>query len=369
MEISGSLGDLGTFIPLVVGLSVVAGMDFAAVLFWAGLFNIVTGFLFSIPMPVQPMKAIAAVAIAELLSPPQIAAAGILAGGIVFLLGVTGWITAMDRVVPRSLVRGIQLAIGLKLLLKGFGQLGGLPLWGWDSLSVGLLGLVAAFLLVGSRRLPAALLIFAAGLVVVWRVHPEALAQLHLSLYRPGLVTITASDWVTGFLRGTVPQVPLTLLNSVVAVCALSADLFPQRRARPREVAVSVGVMNLVGCWFGAMPMCHGAGGLAGQVRFGARTNGSILFLGSVKVLLALLFGATLLPVIRAYPASLLSVLLVVAGVELGAVARDQTRRADFVVVLVTAASSLAFGSTAVGFLAGLVTVVGARRGWFRLDG
>ena len=106
------------------------------------------------------------------------------------------------------------------------------------------------------------------------------------------------------------PQIPLTTLNSVIAVCALAADLFPDRKAEPRKVAVSVGLMNLVACWFGGMPMCHGAGGLAGQYRFGARTNGSILFLGGIKMALAVLFGSSLMTLCVASPASVLGVLL-----------------------------------------------------------
>src|SRR5690606_38237622 len=106
------------------------------------------------------------------------------------------------------------------------------------------------------------------------------------------------------------PQIPLTTLNSVIAVCALSADLFPARAATPRKVAISVGLMNLSACPFGGMPMCHGAGGLAGQYRFGARTNGSILFLGTVKMLLAVLLGGTLMALCQAFPASVLGVLL-----------------------------------------------------------
>ena len=70
----------------------------------------------------------------------------------------------------------------------------------------------------------------------------------------------------TGIILTGIPQLPVTTLNSVVAVCQLSADLFPARPARPVLVSVSVGLMNMVGSWFGAMPCCHGAGGLAAQV-------------------------------------------------------------------------------------------------------
>ena len=70
-----------------------------------------------------------------------------------------------------------------------------------------------------------------------------------------------------GIVLTGIPQLPLTTLNSVVAVCQLSEDLFPAKPVRPVLVSVSVGLMNMVGAWFGAMPCCHGAGGLAAQVR------------------------------------------------------------------------------------------------------
>ena len=118
-EVAGSLGDMGTFLPLLVGMAAQNGLDFGAALFFAGLFNIVTGLLFPIPMAVQPMKAIAAVALTEGLRAPQILAAGISVSAIILLLGVTGLIDWLNRAVPKSVVRGLQLALGLSLLMKG----------------------------------------------------------------------------------------------------------------------------------------------------------------------------------------------------------------------------------------------------------
>ena len=145
------------------------------------------------------------------------------------------------------------------------------------------------------------------------------------------------------------------MLNSIVAVCALSADLFPDRAASPRKVALSIGVMNLVGAPFGAMPMCHGAGGLAGQYRFGARTNGSILFLGSVKIMLALFFGSSLLALAVAFPASILGIMLAVSGVELASSIREEKLATGWPVILLTAGACLGLNNIAAGFAIGLV--------------
>merc|ERR1719491_952765 len=132
-------------------------------------------------------------------------------------------------------------------------------------------------------------------------------------------------EWLDGLLRGAVPQLPLTCLNSVVSVCALSVDLFRDpdmggKGVSRASVATSVGLMNVVGCWFGGMPSCHGAGGLAGQYRFGARSGTSILMLGTMKIVISLCFGKTLDNVIRYFPRTVLGVMLVFAGVELASV-------------------------------------------------
>ena len=367
-EISGSLGDMGTFLPLLVGMASQNGLDFAAALFFAGLFNVITGLTFSIPMAVQPMKAIAAVAITEGMTTPEILAAGASVSVFILILGVTGLISWVNRVVPKSVVRGLQLAVGLSLLMKGLRMVADTgAIAAPDSY---LTAAAAAFVVLGllsSRRVPAALVLFGAGiLLAIWKT-PLVAHSLQLSLWLPRWSPPGWPDFARAFGKAALPQIPLTTLNSVVAVCALSADLFPDRAASPRRVAVSVGLMNLGAAWFGGMPMCHGAGGLAGQYRFGARTNGSILFLGAVKMVTAVIFGASLMSFCRAFPASVLGVMLGFSGVELALVARDQTARAPAFTVLVTAGACLGL-NLALGFLIGLSLELLLRLRSFRLE-
>ena len=353
-EISGSLGDLGTFLPLLVGMSITNGLNFASALFFAGLFNIVTGLTFSIPMAVQPMKAIAAVAISEHLSLGQILASGICTSLVIFILGITGLITTVNRLIPKPVVRGLQLGLGLQLIGMGLQLVRDAHLlWGFDSISTGIVGFALVLAFASSRKVPSALILFVAGLGLAIAGDMGILSTLRLGFNLPHWVPLTWNDFSSSFFRAALPQIPLTTLNSVIAVCALSVDLFPDRPARPRKVAISVGLMNLVSGWFGGMPMCHGAGGLAGQYRFGARSSASILFLGSVKMLLAVLFGGSLLALLHIYPKSILGVLLSISGLELALVARDQTERVDATIMLGTAAGVLALGSTATGFAMG----------------
>jgi len=355
-EISGSLGDLGTFIPLLVGMSITNGLDFTSALFFSGVFNLVTGFVFGIPMAVQPMKAIAAVAISERLPLGQILAAGIWTSLIILVLGLSGLITVVDRVIPKPVVRGLQLGLGLQLLIKGIQLVRDTKvLWGLDSISVGVLGFALVLVFASSRKVPSALLLFVAGLGLALASNTGVLSSLRLGLNLPHWVPLTWDDFRGSFFRAALPQIPLTTLNSVIAVCALSVDLFPHQPARPKKVAISVGLMNLVSGWFGAMPMCHGAGGLAGQYRFGARSNASILFLGTVKIFLAVFFGASLLTLLHVYPESILGVLLSISGLELALMATDQTERVAVTIMLGTAAGILALSSTATGFAMGWI--------------
>ena len=156
-------------------------------------------------------------------------------------------------------------------------------------------------------------------------------------------------------------QVPTTLLNSCIAVCQLSQDLYPHRDTgvNVRSVSMSVGLINVVFCWFGALPMCHGSGGLAGQHRFGARTNLSVLMLGLSKLLLGLFVAAPLLQILRFFPASILAALLAVSAFELAASARSaMSDEADQVRLCLLTCSFTLFYGTAVGFLLGLISWV-----------
>lgn len=353
MEASGALGDLGTFIPLVVSLVVVCRLDLGSVFLFAGLYNIISGVLFNQPVPVQPMKAIAAVAIAETLSPGAIAAAGLGAGAVVFILGITGLVHTIERLVPRAVVRGIQLGVGLKLIIKGVAMVPSTSLTSFDGWVIATIA--AAFILTTSRwsRFPSALMLFGSGLVMLLLNNPDIMGALHWGWDGLTPTIPTLVEWKKGLVRGALPQVPLTVLNSVIAVCALSADLYPNKGIGTRPMAVSVGLMNLLGCWFGAMPMCHGAGGLAGLHRYGARSGGSVVMLGAAKVSIAVALGSSAIVLLNAYPMSILGVLLAFAGAELALPARECISRDGFFLATLTAGGCLAF-NTVFGVAAGI---------------
>jgi hypothetical protein len=352
-EIAGSLGDLGTFVPLLAGMVHRCGLQLGPALFCAGMMNVATGLLFRIPMPVQPMKVIAAVAIAEGLNEVQILIAGITASTVVFLAALTGLVPWLQRSAPKSVIRGLQLALGIKLLFEGLQMIEKTGKWfGGDSISMAMLAASVVIILSFYRHIPAALMVFLLGFVSLIISSPEFLFQLRLGFvwHLPHLTTPT--DWQVGFFRMGLPQVPLTIANSVIAVCALAGDLFPNRSLGTKRVAISVAMMNFLCCPLGGMPMCHGAGGLAAQYRFGARTGGSVVILGLVKMTLAVLFGSSLLLGLQQYPQSILGVLLAFGAWELARVCRDQMNRIDFLTMIATASACLTI-NMAGGFLLG----------------
>ena len=318
-ELSGSLGDLGTYLPLVIMLAKKNLIDINNVLFFSGFLNCITAFVWDIPMPVQPMKSIASVAITENeLTKEQILTSGILIGGIVLIIGITKTIDKINKIVPKSVICGIQLGLGLNMSIKGISMITVKDLFVFDGLITGICLGIITFISFSFKRIPIALILVIIGIIYTVCIIPSNSYYFINPININTISKVTKDDWYYGFIRGTLPQLPLTILNSVISVCALSYNLFPDNvKVTRTSVASSVGLMNLLTCPFGGLPVCHGAGGLAGQYKFGARNGASILFLGLNKILLSLIFGNILIDILKSFPDSILGVLLFYSGLEL----------------------------------------------------
>ncbi|RMZ90637.1 hypothetical protein DV736_g2121, partial [Chaetothyriales sp. CBS 134916] len=382
-EISGSLGDLGTFLPIVIALSDGKQISLTTTLIFTGIYNVLTGLVFGIPLPVQPMKAIAAVAILKSLSPGALAAAGIFVSACVLVFSLTGLLEWFTRAIPIPVVKGIQVGAGLSLILAAGSRATSSLSWLHPSWADNYIWMIAAFIALFAvnirPRVHYALIIFIIGTAVATirsalspDAHLPGLRFWHLYVQVP-----LGQDWRVGILDAGIGQLPLTTLNSIIAVTHLAADILPEvKTPSVTSIGISVAAMNLFGCWFGAMPVCHGSGGLAAQFRFGARSGASIIFLGLFKLLLGLIFGESLTDVLYNFPIAFLTVMIIAAGLELANVgeslntdrARDikgrgilekklteEERKQRWTVMLTTAGVLVGFRNDAVGFLAGLV--------------
>ena len=364
MEWAGAFGDIGTLIPFVVAYITIVKIDPLGLLFMFGICLLAVGFYYRTPLPVQPMKAIGAAAIAGGISPAAVFGAGITTGIFWFFAGATGAIRPVARLAGKPVVRGIMLGLGLSFMVDGIHRMATAPVLAG-------IALLVTYLLLTNPKAPAMFVLLLIGIGSAPVMNPgilHELAKIHVGFKLPvfALPSITLDDLVIGTLLFTIPQIPLTIGNAVIAIVAENNELFPDRKVTERKIALSQGIMNLVSPLFGGIPMCHGAGGMAGHVRFGARTGGAPIILGAVLVFIALFFSDSVSIIFRIFPDAILGVILFFAGSELAIVVKDiGEKKSDFYVMLIVAA--FAMWNMAVAFLAGIILDNLLKRGWIKV--
>ncbi len=365
-ELAGAFGDLGTLIPFVLGYIAVMKVDPLGILFMFGLSELVVGLFYKTPIPVQPMKVIGGAAIASggAMSAGMICGAGLFTGLVWLLLGATKTVNLVTKVAAKPVIRGIVLGLGLSFIAEGIKMMLVTP---W----LGGLALVITFLLLSYPRFPAMFALLILGAIAAYILEPVRATQV-LSMppsFRFPEFTFARMSWgdlVAGTLVLAIPQLPLTIGNAVIAIRAENNELFPDRPVTDRMMAVSQGLMNLVSAPFGGIPLCHGAGGMAGHVRFGARTGGSLVMLGAIMMGLALFFSGSVGLLFQIFPKAVLGVILFFAGAELAITTKDiGSKKEDVYVMLVVA--GVAMWNMGAAFLAGVILHQALRRGWLRV--
>jgi len=378
LEFSGSLGDLGTLLPLALGLILVNGLSANGVFVSVGLFFIFSGLYFGVTVPIQPMKVISAYAIATAMTASQITASGYLIGLVLLIIGATGAITVIGRYIPKSVVRGVQLSTGTLLMVEGIkfmmgttrlqmlrqaaepylsiASVGPIPI----GIIIGIVGGALTLLLLDNKKFPAGLVVVFGGITLglIFGIR-EGLDKITPGIHLPQFLPLgwpTKADFTFALFALVLPQIPMTLGNAVMAYADLSKDYFgdSSKKVTYKSACISMALANFVSSTIGGMPLCHGAGGLAAHYRFGARTAGSNLMIGAIFVILAVVLGNESLAVIYLLPLSVLGILLLFAGSQLALTIMDLENRKDFFVVLfmlgITFASNLA-----AGFVVGIV--------------
>lgn len=350
-ELAGSMGDLGVLIPFAIGYMSVCGLNPAGFLVMMGLANIVTGIAYRLPMPIEPMKVIAVAAIAQHWTPSMVYASAFGMGFIWLFFAVTGIVGWLARFTPASVIRGIQITLGVLLVLEA-----------WKMLSTGwLLGIGSACLAIilrNNRHAPAAVVLMVLGIaIVLFRGEFHQVARPGFSL--PPLTGFHPAEvWQTLLLAGFA-QVPLTVTNATIATSDLIKTYWPDRMVTEKRLSLNQGLMNVITPFFGGMPMCHGAGGLAGQYFFGARTGGTNIIEGLIEISLGLFLASSVAGLFTVFPMAIIGAMMLLVGVEMTRFARD-VRTFDEVLpmgvtVVVSLASNMAYGFLA-GFAASYLT-------------
>jgi len=326
---------------------------------------------------VEPMKVIGAYAIATAMSPQQIMASGILMGTCLLVIGATGAIALIGKYTPKAVIRGVQLSTGTLLMAEGIKfmigktrlqvlhqmaepylavqQIGPVPV----GLVIGIIGAVLTLLLLENKRMPAGLMIVAAGILIGLLMGTrQGLGDIRPGLYLPRILPLgfpEGPDFTFALLALVLPQMPMTIGNAVIAEMDLSISYFgtAARRVTGRALCMSMALGNFLSALLGGMPLCHGAGGLAAHYRFGARSAGSNLIIGAIFILLTLLLGNHILALFNLIPMAILGVLLLFSGSQLALTVLDIKERKEMFVVVTILGITLA-SNLAAGFIVGI---------------
>jgi hypothetical protein len=333
------LGDSITVLPIVVALTALTPLSLPHVLLWFGVFQVVWGVVYGVPLSVEPMKALAGLAIAGTLPYESFLVAGLLVGAVLLVAGRAGVLAALSRRVGAPAIRGVQLAVALVLGIRAVELALAEPTLAAGAAVLGGVALLAGY----GRAAPLAVLGAGVALAVVGAGVPAPTVPV------PRFVPALASPSVSvGAVEAALGQLAMSVGNAAVATAALCATLF-DRDVSPDRLGQSMGATTLVAVPFGGVPMCHGSGGLAGKHAFGARTGGANLVLGALYVV-----GAVFAGVVGAFPTAVLGVLLAAVAVHLARAALDEvTGRERAVTVLAGLSGPLA--SVGVAFAVGAV--------------
>ncbi len=361
-EFAGTVADLGVFVPIAVALIVSNGLSATAVLLPAALLYIAAGLIYRLPIPVQPLKAFGAIAIAQGLGSNEIAAGALLMGAIFLVLGVSGLLNRVAAFFPKPIIRGVQLSVGLLFLSLAWKLTmtppaafadHGQPTW--LLAGGGIAVVLAAFLL------PRQFVAFALMAITVAAIAFSFHGTLALGPAEMPLPELSAGAFAAAAVALVLPQLPLTFANSCLATADAAKTYFGREgeRVTPGRLAMSLGTANLFAGAIGGMPVCHGAGGLTAHYSFGARSGGTPIILGIVLLILAIGFGASLAALLASFPLAVLAGLLALAGILHVALLKDLAHPAHWALAIGVGVAGF-IGNLALALVAGLLIWWGA---------
>jgi len=345
IEFAGALGDFGPLNPFTIAYVAINGLNPSGIMLTMGLTNIIIGLIYRLPLPVEPQKAVATVALNEKWDASLIYGTGIGMGLVWLFLVFSRLIKKIAKITPLCVIVGVQLGLMLILLKESVEFIA-------TNIVLALASFVLVLLLIKNRRLPAGIAIFLLGLAIVFLSNPAI--HVKVGFYLPQFFVPSPWSIYYGLLTVGVAQVVLTLSNAVLATCLMVNEKFPRQKIGEESLAMNMGWMNTVFPLFGGVPMCHGAGGFASQYFFGARTGGAMLMEGIVELFLAFFLADSIVAVFGNFPLSIIGVMLFFASLELGKL--FLTIRGRFEIVLAIAIAVISFFTNlGVGFFIGLL--------------
>lgn len=354
-ELSGAFGDIGTDLPLIVAMLAVTDLKAANIFIIFGILQILTSFIYGIPMPVQPLKVVALIVITQKLTPAVIFGGGLAIGVIMLILSLTGVITYLNRFIPKAVIRGIQLGLGLQLCLLSMKDL--IPANHVSGYVVAIIAFAIGIVFIGNKKWPPAVFIILLGFVYTLVFNVPLFERIAFRLPVFEMPRLSFEHVLTGFLLLSLPQLPLSLANSVFATRQMVTDYFPEKKITARKIGITYSFMNIIAALLGGIPVCHGSGGIAGHYTFGGRTGGSTFIYGLFYILTGLFFGINPGNLFLLFPKPILGAILFFEGIALILLSKNifASKRKFFIAVMVgLMANGLPYGYLA-GMIAGTV--------------
>lgn len=351
-EIAGGFGDIGTDLPLIVGMIQAINLDSASVLIMFGIMQILAGIFYGFPMPMQPLKAMAVIVITEKVVPEVLSGGAMAIALLMMILTITGSLSYIARIIPLCVVRGIQFGLGLSLsnlALKTY-----IPSLGFTGYLLAIIAFIVMIFTPKTSLIPAGLIVIALGFIYAlwfklqWQ---EIIQGIDIALPQPHLPK--PSDILTGLFILALPQLPLSIANSVIATQQTVKDLFPEAKTTVKKIGFTYSISNIIMAFFGGIPVCHGCGGLAGHYTLGARTGGSVIIYGLIYLTIGLAFSQVIPQIIAVFPQPILGIVLLFQALTLMLFIKDQSNSKQSLLIALIVAL-IAF-SLPQGYLIGLV--------------
>ncbi|MBN2753940.1 MAG: putative sulfate/molybdate transporter [Candidatus Goldbacteria bacterium] len=334
-EFLGAFGDIGTSLPLLVAVIAASGIDGAKAFIMFGLIQMVTAIIYGVPMSIQPLKAVAMLVIAQKLSGNIIFGAGLSIGIVMLFLTLTGVLEKIGKILPATVIRGIQFGLGIQLAttaLKVYIPSEGIP----GYVLAGTCAIIG-FVLLGNRKYPPALLLIITGIIYAVISGKSGAALLKPETVSGLLYIPKTADIIAGFLLLAIPQIPLSLGNSIYATEKLANEYFPEKKITSRKIGMTYSIMNIINPFLGGLPVCHGSGGMAGHYAFGARTGGSVFIYGLIIFAAGIMGGDGMSGFIAMFPKPVLGAILFFEAIALMSLARNYAQEKNsFSVILLT---------------------------------
>lgn len=350
-ELSGAFGDIGTDLPLIIGMLLVTNLEISNALIVFGVLQLMSSIVYGLPMPVQPLKAVALIVITQGLSADIIWGGGLAIGIIMLFLTLTGLIKWLNKVIPKTVIRGIQLGLGLQLCLLAVKDY--IPSEQMPGYIFAAIGFMIGVTFIGNKKYPPAIFILFLGFIYIVMFKFQVLSSISISMPAFVFPELKYQSIISGLVLLALPQIPLSVGNSIIATNQLVKDYFPEKKVTVNKIGYTYSFMNFFSSIFGGIPVCHGSGGIAGHYTFGGRTGGSTLIYGLFYLILGLFFSGNPVETLQIFPKPILGVILFFEGVALILLVKDIiTEKKMFLIAIVVAVSAMSLPN---GYLIGML--------------